>query len=115
MSHQAPAAIHHLSLSSCSLRCLVIRPLTRFRQQRKLEGFNSRRIRFIISPSNKPVRSLISSKLVRSSQARRTTNEVCSLLSLVFMDDQTMTVKHELAMNPFIKFNQPKHILQAFG
>lgn len=27
----------------------------------------------------------------------------------------TMAVKHELAMNPFIGFNQPKHILQAFG
>ena len=54
-----------------SFSCLVLRPLTRLRQRRKLEGFSSRRISLIISASTKPVLRRISSKVVRSSHAMR--------------------------------------------
>lgn len=54
-----------------SFSCLVLRPLTRLRQRRKLEGFSSRRISLMISASTKPVFRRISSKVVRSSQAMR--------------------------------------------
>ena len=54
-----------------SFSCLVLRPLTRLRQRRKLEGFSSRRISLIISASTRPVLRRISSKDVRSSQAMR--------------------------------------------
>lgn len=54
-----------------SFSCLVLRPLTRLRQRRKLEGFSSRRISLISSASTKPVFRRISSKVVRSSQAMR--------------------------------------------
>ena len=54
-----------------SLSCLVLRPLTRLRQRRKLEGFSSRRISLMISASTKPVLRRISSKVVRSSHAMR--------------------------------------------
>ena len=54
-----------------SFSCLVLRPLTRLRQRRKLGGFSSRRISLIISASTNPVLRRISSKDVRSSHAMR--------------------------------------------
>jgi len=54
-----------------SLRCLVTRPVTRWRQSRKLAGLSRRRIWRITSLSLSPVRSRIWSKLVRSCQAIR--------------------------------------------
>jgi hypothetical protein len=62
-----------------------MRPFTRFRQRRKLEGFNSRRMTAMTSRSTKPVRFSISSKLVLSSQANRTIREICSGKSVGFM------------------------------
>jgi hypothetical protein len=64
---------------------LVTLPLTRLRHIRKLDRFNSRRITSMTCPSVNPVRSSISSKLVRSSQAYRITSEICSGVWLFFM------------------------------
>lgn len=50
-------------------RCLVFRPLTRFRHSLKLEGFRDARIKAITEASGKPNCSSIASKGVLSSQA----------------------------------------------
>jgi len=84
-SRYSESSLGPSSLCSNNRRCFVMRPLTRFRHSRKLEGFSSRRMIPITWASTIPVRFAISSKLVRSSHASRTMREISSAGCVDFM------------------------------
>ena len=88
-STQTSTSLSSISTSwrslACSInfRCLVLRPETRFRHMRKLEGFICRRMMSITSGSDRPSRCLISSNETSSAQA----SSIVSLMSPIVGSD----------------------------